>query len=190
MQRFALVIAIAGCSNGDGTKSAREPAAGSPPGTAEGGRAAESTATTPSPPPPKPDDKKKRDQVAISSDPCDGGEVASDPCDGGEVTRATVGGVTGAAGKPEDSIAATFRRHITKLRPCYQDYVGSHPKEEVKSSFELELTIAADGKVTAASVTQAPPELASCLVKAVKTIAFPSTGRDSKVRVPLRLIGN
>lgn len=86
-----LVIAMiaAGCSNGDGLKSADEPAAQVAPAVA---------------PPITPEPEAtpaEPEQVALAGDPCDGGEAGGNPCDGGEAHELA----TRPAAKPRAPVA-------------------------------------------------------------------------------------
>jgi hypothetical protein len=78
-----------------------------------------------------------------------------------------------------------LKRNIEKLRYCYEREL--HAKPRLSGTLTAELTIAADGRVTASKAGGVDPAVARCVADVIGNIEFPKTDHGGTVKYPFKL---
>lgn len=83
-------------------------------------------------------------------------------------------------------VRKALRAAVPRLKACYEQALRAYPTAGGQATLRVEL--AADGRVTEASVTGAtPPSLAACMQKVATTMSFAAGDAPRTVSIPLAL---
>lgn len=109
--------------------------------------------------------------------------AASAPAEeGGEEPSVEPGGATGGGREPA-VIAGVIRQHTNEVRYCYERQLVQQP--DLEGSLKVRFTIAADGSVAAAEITEAMhPAVDECVKERVRSWTFGESDGVTVVNYP------
>lgn len=92
--------------------------------------------------------------------------------------------------KPE--VMAVIRRHVHRLKRCYERAVRLHPTELRRAKMKVSIRVSASGRVTRVSISPGRYRglsLGDCIVSTIRSWKFPPSTQSYGTGFPLSFVG-